>query len=74
MDNSSVLSVFSERLKKLREDKAFTLQMLGKELGVSGVAIGRWERGARVPTIETLVMLAKYFGVSADYLVGLDDK
>ncbi len=69
-----VNEIFAIRLKKLRTDKNLTLSQLGKELGVSGVAIGRWERLARVPTIETLVLVANYFNVSADYLVGFNDK
>lgn len=67
-------SAFAKRIKILREEKGLSLAMLGAELGVSGVAIGRWERQVRVPTIETLVLFSKYFEVSTDYLLGLSDK
>lgn len=67
-------NVFAKRIKELREEKGLSLAMLGGELGVSGVAIGRWEREARIPTIETLVLFSKYFEVSTDYLLGLSDK
>ncbi len=70
----SVTKVFALRLKKLREEKNLSLQSLGKELGISGVALGRYEREARVPTIETLILIADYFKVSADYLLGRAEK
>jgi len=64
---------FSERLKELREEKGLNLATLGKELGVSYVAIGRWERGTRIPNMDSLIAIAKFFNVSIDYLVGSKD-
>lgn len=64
---------FAERLKELREEKGLTLSQLGKEIGISYVAIGRWEKKQRIPNIESLKIIAKYFGVSADYLIGLEN-
>jgi len=67
------MNSFSERLKELREEKGLSLKQLSKEIGISDVAIGRWERKARIPNIEALIVIAKYFNVSADYLLGLTD-
>ncbi len=64
---------FSERLKALRLENKLSTRELAREIGVSNVAISRWERGERTPNIETLVLLAKYFNVSTDYLCGLED-
>lgn len=64
---------FAERLKELREEKGLSLSQLGKEIGISYVAIGRWEKKQRIPNIESLVILAKFFGVTTDYLLGLED-
>ena len=64
---------FSERLKELREEKELSKQQLAKAIGVSDVAISRWENNLRVPNIINLVNIAKYFDVSADYLIGLSD-
>jgi len=36
-------------------------------------AISRWESKKRIPNIEALIVIAKYFNVSADYLLGLTD-
>lgn len=67
------MKIFAERLKELREEKNMSLKELGKEIGVSDSAVSRWENEIRVPNIEVLVIIAEYFGVSTDYLVGLED-
>ncbi|MBR2220754.1 MAG: helix-turn-helix transcriptional regulator, partial [Clostridia bacterium] len=43
------------------------------EVGFGHTAISRWERGLQIPNIDTLIVFAKYFKVSCDYLVGLED-
>lgn len=65
--------VFAERIKELRQEKNLSLKQLGEEIGVSSIAISRWENEKRVPSIETLVKLATYFKVSTDYLLGLEN-
>ena len=67
------LKVFAERLKELREENNLTITELGREIGVSAMAISRWEREIRIPNIESLFLLAEFFKVSADYLCGLED-
>lgn len=46
---------------------------LASKTGLTAAAIGFWELGKRVPNAEAVVTLAKYFGVSTDYLLGLED-
>lgn len=67
------MSKFSSRLKELREYEQLGYAELGQELGVSGTAIARWENGKRISNIESLYTIAKFFGVSSDYLLGLED-
>ncbi len=67
------MDVFAKRLKELRIEKGLSLDQLAKEINVSHVAIGRWERKLRIPNIEVLISLAKFFNISADYLLGLKD-
>lgn len=66
-------SVFSERLRELREERGLTMQKLGEEIGTSGVSIGYYEKGQRVPDIHTLSNMCKFFDVTSDYLIGLTD-
>ena len=67
------MKIFAERLKDLRNEKGISLKYLAKEIGVTDMAISRWENEQRIPNIENLASLAKYFGVSTDYLLGLED-
>ena len=67
------MKIFSERLKELRQENNISLKALSKALGVSDIAISRWENGLRTPNIEYLLAIAKFFGVSSDYLIGLED-
>ena len=64
---------FRERFKELRLENNVTQQEMGKLLGVSKMAISHWESGHSEPSIEQLICIAKYFSVSLDYLLGLQD-
>ena len=67
------MKIFCERFKELRKDNNLSTEKLGKELNVSNSTITRWENGVIVPSIDHLYNIAKFFGVSADYLLGLED-
>lgn len=45
-----------------------------KEAGVSKNAIGRWRSGEVVPSKPSVKKIADYFGVSVDYLLGVEQK
>lgn len=64
---------FGERLKELRLEKGLTQKQLANEIGNVQSAIAYWENNKQEPTISALKKLCKYFGVSADYLIGLED-
>ena len=57
----------------MRKENNLTATKLAAELGVRDTTILRWEKGAMVPNIIHLYRVAVYFGVSADYLIGLED-
>ncbi len=46
---------------------------LGEELGVCNQTVSFWESGQREPDIDSLITLAKFFEVTLDYLVGMED-
>lgn len=64
--------VFPERLKELREQKCLSMAMLASNIGVSDAAICKWENGNSEPKASNIKILADFFEVSADYLVGLE--
>ena len=67
------MKIFCERLKELRSEKNLSTTELGKCLDVKNSTITRWENGQRVPSIDHLYDIAKFFGVTSDYLIGLED-
>lgn len=62
----------TNRLKALREENGMNQSELGKLLNVQGAAISKYESGEVPLTGETIVSLAEYFGVTTDYLLGVE--
>jgi len=58
------------RLKELREQRGLSQKQVSEVLGCSSVTYLRYENGTHDPSIETLINLADFFGVSIDYMVG----
>ncbi len=67
------MNKFAERLTELRKEKNLSQNELAKQLNISVACINRWENNLRVPNIDSLALLCKYFSCSADYLIGLED-
>ena len=60
------------RLKTLRLQKGLTQKELALQVGVTKSTISAYEKGERKPAYETLVLLARIFNVSTDYLLGVN--
>ena len=58
---------FPRRLQMLREKRRLSRRTLAE---LCGNMIGMYERGEKAPSVDALVRLADYFGVSTDYLLG----
>ena len=67
------MEMFKERLKELITDKNLTFEELAKVTGLSKSALNYWENGVRIPSAQAVIILAKYFNVTTDYLLGLED-
>lgn len=64
---------FSDKLRKLREDKHITREQLSKATGISEGSISSYELGRRKPKIETISLIANYFDVTIEYLKNDND-
>ncbi len=64
---------FSEVLRMLRTERKVSQKVLGEQLGISDRNIRFYESGEHRPDFEGLLLLADYFEVSLDYLVGRTD-
>lgn len=61
---------FQNILKSLRTSQSLTQDALAKKLKISRSTIGMYENGAREPDFETLELIADFFNVDIDYLLG----
>ena len=59
-------------IRDLREDNDLTQAQVAKLLGTSQTMYARYERGANELPIHHLIRLCEIYGVSADYILGLD--
>lgn len=64
---------FDKRLKSLREESGLSQSELAKLVQISKSSINMYERGEREPKFETLEILADYFNVDMNYLLGTSD-
>lgn len=62
-------SILSERIAALRKERGLTQEQLGKMVGVSSQAVGKWEKGGG-PDVELLPALSDILGVTVDALFG----
>ena len=67
------MDVFKDRLKELRLEQGLSRSELARRTGLDSTTIVKYELGQRKPSIECLILLAKYFGCSIDFLVGLEE-
>lgn len=61
-----------KRLKELRKQQGLTQQQVADRVWVSKAMISSYELCTRAPSYEVLIKLSKLFGVSTDYLLGVD--
>lgn len=64
---------YTKRIKDLREDNDYTQQQIANILGTSQTMYARYERGANELPIRHLIKLCKLYGVTADYILGLEN-
>lgn len=61
------------KLFELMEERNIKSAKLSADTNISTGNISDWRNGRSSPSSEKLIVLAKYFDVSADYMLGLDD-
>ncbi len=64
---------FKDILKLLRKENKIGQVELAQAIGVSKGIISLWENGLREPNMYSLILLAQFFDVTIDYLVGLEN-
>lgn len=72
-DYMSKVQTCAERMKTLREERGLTMDELAEEIGMSPCSVYYYEHSKHVTNIITLIKYAMYFGVSTDYLLGMEE-
>ncbi len=65
---------FGFRLRELRQRKKMTQTQVAKRLNLSKTAISGYENNTKTPSVEVLIQLSILYGVTTDYLLGLDNR
>ncbi|MDR3090640.1 MAG: helix-turn-helix domain-containing protein [Clostridiales bacterium] len=61
------------RIRKLRRTRDWTQSDLARQINSTASSISKYEVGTLEPSIDTLVLMAKAFDVSVDYIIGHSD-
>ena len=62
-----------QRLRDLREDADKSQEEIAKMIGTSQSYYAQYENGKRAIPFERVIVLAKYYNISLDYIAGLTD-
>ena len=65
---------FGENLKKLRTARGLTQKEFGERVGLSKAVVSKYENAMGYPSLDTLIKIAAFFGVSTDYILGAANK
>lgn len=65
---------FGRRLQALRKKKKLSQQQVAERIHVSKASVSGYENNLTVPSVDVLVQLALLYGVSTDYLTGLENR
>ena len=69
-----VIKVSRNKLKALRKSRRLTQIAVQMKTGIEQSLISKFENGERVPPTETLIILADFYDVSIDYILGRTEK
>lgn len=56
-------------LKELREERGITQEQLGEALNVSRSLVSKWENGNKIPAVDCLTMLSKFYDITIDEII-----
>jgi len=62
-----------DKIKELRLSRNIDQKTLAQKLNVQQSAISKWELNKNEPDIKSIIALSKFFDVTSDYLLGLED-
>lgn len=67
-----IMQGLGERIKELRDEKGVSQAVLAVNIGATQKAVDFWEKNVNEPKASYIFALSKYFGVTSDYILGLE--
>lgn len=67
------MNTLGQKIRQLRKERGLTQTQLAEILSTSQDTVSLWEVGKSLPDANNIIALCRYFEVSADYLLGLED-
>ena len=64
---------FHDKIKKIRKQLGLTQQQVSASIGITYQKYQKLEHGKSKPSFDTLIKLCRFFNVSSNYLLGLDE-
>ena len=64
---------YFERLKEIREDHDLTQIDIANILKTTRQQVSKWENGIQMMGVDKYIILAEYYNISLDYILGLTD-
>ena len=65
---------FAQTMSQLRRARGYSQRRAAADLNISQALLSHYENGAREPGLLFVCRACKYYGVSADYMLGLSDR
>ena len=63
---------YGREFKELRKEHNLTQEQLAKQTGISQQALSCWETNKRTPNMDDCIILADFYGITLDELIGRD--
>ncbi len=73
MELEKILAIFSERLQDLIRSRKLNEKEFAEQIGIPQATVNSWTTKRRTAGIDKLYKIAIFFGVTTDYLLGLED-
>ena len=68
------MNLFVSRLQELIAESGKMQKEICKDLGVTKQKLSKWKLGYYEPSIDEIILIANYFNVTTDFLLGLEDE
>lgn len=68
------MKTYLDRIRELREDSDLTQARIAKLLGTTQQVYSRYENGTNEIPVRHIITLCRFYGISADYILGLSDR